>query len=208
LVESELAGVWGEEADDGANDIVCVRVADFDRRKARVTTEKLTTRSVPPDQRLKRELRRGDVLLERSGGGDNQPVGYAVLFDHVFEAVCSNFVSRLRVVSNADPRFVTYVLGAAYSGRINVKSIKQTTGIQNLDYRRYMNERWVFPDLKEQDAIANYLDSQTAKIDVVCDKLGQQLDKLAEYRQALITAAVTGQIAVTAETLEPEEAIA
>jgi hypothetical protein len=39
-------------------------------------------------------------------------------------------------------------------------------------------------------------------------KTEEQLDKLAEYRQALITAAVTGQLDVTAETPEPEEVVA
>ena len=52
------------------------------------------------------------------------------------------------------------------------------------------------PPLPEQTAIADYLDRETAKIDRMIEKVEAALEKLAEYRTALITAAVTGKIDV------------
>ncbi|WP_029461227.1 restriction endonuclease subunit S [Solidesulfovibrio alcoholivorans] len=54
---------------------------------------------------------------------------------------------------------------------------------------------WVpVPPLPEQRAIAAYLDRETAAIDVLVAKVETAIDRLQEYRAALITAAVTGQI--------------
>ena len=48
----------------------------------------------------------------------------------------------------------------------------------------------------EQQQIADYLDKKTAKIDITINKCKVQIDKLKEYRQALITEVVTGKIDV------------
>ncbi len=50
------------------------------------------------------------------------------------------------------------------------------------------------PPLPTQRAIADFLDRQTATSDALVQKIGTQIERLREYRQSLITAAVTGQI--------------
>ncbi|EGK12375.1 type I restriction-modification system specificity determinant [Desmospora sp. 8437] len=52
------------------------------------------------------------------------------------------------------------------------------------------------PEIKEQLEIVKYLDNQTSKIDTLISKLQTQITKIKEYRQALISAAVTGKIDV------------
>lgn len=52
------------------------------------------------------------------------------------------------------------------------------------------------PPIVEQTAIATYLDRETAKIDKLINKVEQAIERLQEYRTALITAAVTGKIDV------------
>jgi type I restriction enzyme S subunit len=52
------------------------------------------------------------------------------------------------------------------------------------------------PPHSEQVAMADYLDGETAKIDRMIEKVEAALEKLAEYRAALITSAVTGKIDV------------
>lgn len=53
------------------------------------------------------------------------------------------------------------------------------------------------PPLGEQRSIANFLDEQTTRLNEVEAKLAQHCERLREYRQAIITAAVTGKIDVT-----------
>ncbi len=52
----------------------------------------------------------------------------------------------------------------------------------------------------EQVAITEYLDRETAKLDRLMEKVAAALEKLQEYRTALITAAVTGKIDVRGAT--------
>jgi type I restriction enzyme S subunit len=53
-----------------------------------------------------------------------------------------------------------------------------------------------FPDIDEQQAIACFLDEQTKKIEEVTQETTAAIDRLTEYRTALISAAVTGKIDV------------
>ena len=48
-----------------------------------------------------------------------------------------------------------------------------------------------FPDLIIQSRIANFLDDKCAKIDRYIEKQQQIIEKLNEYKQAIITEAVT-----------------
>lgn len=54
----------------------------------------------------------------------------------------------------------------------------------------------VIPSSGEQNAILTYLSSENAKIDAVLASCSNAISSLTEYRQALITAAVTGKIDV------------
>lgn len=59
---------------------------------------------------------------------------------------------------------------------------------------------WIcVPPLQEQAAIAAYLDEETAKLDALVRKVEEAVERLQEYRTALITAAVTGKIDVRKE---------
>ena len=188
-------GVWGEEA-SGLHDTICVRVADFDRTRLRARLDTPTLRSIDPRLLGSRRLGQDDLLLEKSGGGDKQPVGAVVIYEHDRPAVCSNFVARMPVADGHHPRYLTYLNAALYEARINTRSIKQSTGIQNLDSASYLSEAVGLPGLREQRSIADFLDSESAHIDSLIDKVRDAVALLTEYRTALISAAVTGQIDV------------
>jgi type I restriction enzyme S subunit len=188
-VESCQNGVWGEEP-DGLRDTPCVRVADFDRVAYRVDFAQPTLRSIEPALVAARGLRPGDLLLEKSGGGENQPVGAVVLFDHHRPAVCSNFVARVVITDGHSPRYQTYIHAALYAQRVNRRHIKQSTGIQNLDSSSYFTEFIAFPAEPEQQAIAAFLDRETAKIDALIARKERLIELLQEKRSALITRAV------------------
>jgi type I restriction enzyme S subunit len=183
-------GIWGNEP-DGVDDLVCVRVADFDRTKFRVMIDEPTVRAVTPSERRGRLLQQGDLLLEKSGGGELQPVGAVMLFEHDTDAVCSNFVARMPVSDGFDFVFLTYLHAHLYARRVNTRSIKQTTGIQNLDSMAYLDERVACPPSTEQQAIADFLDRRTGEIDELISKKERVIELLKEKRTAIISHAVT-----------------
>jgi type I restriction enzyme S subunit len=136
-------------------------------------------------------LARGDLLIEKSGGGDQMPVGNVVLFNDDRPAVCSNFVARMPVVKDSESRFVSYVFRALYAEGKNVTHIKQTSGIQNLDSETYLNEKAWLPFKAEQVRIANFLDDKTARIDALIAEKELLLERVSELRQSFISESVT-----------------
>lgn len=190
-IVSSKNGIWGDESKGDENDIPCVRVADFDRQKLRVELTEPTIRNVTSREREGRTLNKGDLLLEKSGGGENQPVGCVVLYDDERPAVCSNFVARVQLKPGMGSSFWRYVHAAAYAVRLTTGSINQTSGIQNLDQDRYFNERAAFPPPEEQTVIATFLDHETAKIDALVAEQEKLIILLQEKRQAVISHAVT-----------------
>ena len=52
------------------------------------------------------------------------------------------------------------------------------------------------PPLNEQEAITGHIDGETAKLDALIAKVQEGIEKLKDYRTALISAAVTGKIDV------------
>ncbi len=137
-------GIWGSDP-NGRDEIVVLRVADFDDHKLKISDEKLTYRSIPAKEHQGRLLKNGDLLIEKSGGGDKTLVGRVVLFDKQYPAVTSNFVAKMTPKEWVISGFLKYVFSALYNNGVNYLSIKQTTGIQNLDASSYLNEKFCIP---------------------------------------------------------------
>ena len=59
----------------------------------------------------------------------------------------------------------------------------------------------IFPPIEEQNAIVEYIESKTSKIDTMIEALKAEIDRLTEYKQRLISDVVTGQIDVRGEQI-------
>lgn len=114
-VISCINGVWGTEPDKDSNDTIVVRVADFDRPKLGLKNTGYTYRNIEDKDKLTRKLKLGDLLLEKSGGGEKTLVGQVVLFDKSFDAVTSNFVAKMTPKSSFECRCLNYVFSRFYS---------------------------------------------------------------------------------------------
>lgn len=182
-VEGCFNGVWGDDA-NGVDDLTVARVADFNRERGYVEFgDSPTVRAIPPSARNRRVLAKGDLLIEKSGGGEQMPVGNVVLFDDDRPAVCSNFVARMPVVRGCDSRFVSYVFRSLYAEGKNVNHIKQTSGIQNLDSESYLNEKAWLPAKHDQQRIANFLDDKTARIDALIAEKKRLAESLKDIEE-------------------------
>ena len=193
-------GAWGSESKENENDLICIRVADFDFSKLCIKSPvEYTVRNFETAIIDRIELQSGDILIEKSGGGDLTPVGRVVGFSLNTRALYANFIERLRPSEEFYPKYVLYLLAMYYHSGITKKYIKQTTGIQNLDLRSLLCECMGFPPRMDQQYIADFLDNKCSQIDSIIEKQKLVIEKLKQYKQSLITEAVTKGLDPTVE---------
>ena len=77
-----------------------------------------------------------------------------------------------------------------------ISSFENGSSREGLNFQQVRNLVVALPPLLEQLGISDYLDRETNKIDRMVAKVEEAIERLQEYRTALITAAVTGKIDV------------
>ncbi len=179
-----------------------VRITDIDRT-GRLRDD--TFRSLPVDVAEPYILLVGDLLFARSGA----TVGRTFLYDAT-SGTCAyaGYLIRARVNrSKAEPKYIWYFSGTkSYMNWLRAVQIQAT--IQNVSAERYSRMPIPLPAVAEQKAIVTHLDYETGRIDELLGRVECNIERLREYRTALITAAVTGKIDVRDAAPEPAAATA
>lgn len=154
-----------------------------------VRVDDLPTMWASKSDRIKYAIVDGDLLV--CEGGD---VGRAGIVRNPPEgAIIQNALHRVRPLSSNDSRYLLYVLAhAAAQGWFDILCNKST--IAHFTGEKFGALGIALPLESEQQAIANFLDRETAKIDQLVAKTEEIIERLHEYRTTLITAAVTGKI--------------
>lgn len=135
-------------------------------------------------------LRDQDILLARSGA----TVGKAFLYEkQMGRAAFAGYLIRATVdVAKTLPRFVYYTtLGCGYDDWRS--SIAVSATIQNIGADKYNNYSLPIPPMKEQQAIADYLDEKCAAIDALVAEKEKLIADLETYKKSLIFELVTGK---------------
>lgn len=90
--------------------------------------------------------------------------------------------------------------GALMKSSLYIQALRLTSNFirdgQDLNFGHVRKVKLPKPDLREQAAIADYIEAETARIDGLISLTERSIDLLREKRAALITAAVTGKIDV------------
>mgnify|MGYP000131969973 FL=1 len=117
-----------------------------------------------------RHLKNGDLIVEKSGGSDNNPVGRAILYegkDSVFSF--SNFTMALRIKEKKilTSRYLYYFLLAEYrKGSMRLMQT-QTTGLHNLILDKYMSMPVLLPPFSEQLRITEKIEDLFGIMDAI-----------------------------------------
>ena len=92
--------------------------------------------------------------------------------------------------------------GALMKSSLYIQALRLTSNFirdgQDLNFSHVRKVKLPKPDLREQAAIADHIEAETARIDGLITLTERSIDLLREKRAALITAAVTGKIDVRA----------
>ncbi len=132
----------------------------------------------------------GDVLITTEA-----PLGESAIITDTNIALAQRVIllkSDKNIITN---KFLNYYFMSC-SG--NLELLSRATGSTAIGIKASkLKEILVLvPPVSDQELINNYLDQETPKIDGLGAKIQESIDRLTEYRTALISAAVTGKIDV------------
>lgn len=134
----------------------------------------------------------GDILLNITGAS----IGRCCVYTVTESANVNQHVCIIRPLCNLiKNQFLSYVLNSKI-GQDQIALFQTGGNREGLNFEQLKNFAIPLPPRSEQQAIAEFLDDKTEKIDALIDELNKQLDELAEYRQAVISEAVTGKVDV------------
>ncbi|BCL95566.1 hypothetical protein MAFF211491_00180 [Ralstonia solanacearum] len=170
LLEFNAPGDWG---DDGGPHMFRVLRSTNLTNERRLDRSSIALRALKPERVEKLAPRKGDILLERSGGGPAQPVGrVGHVADDLPGHAFSNFLHLLRPdATEINPAFLSWVLFRINrTGRI-LRLEQQTTQLRNLNFRDYLTMPLPVPPPDEQAAIARVLDAVDTAIDTAREAL-------------------------------------
>lgn len=149
-----------------------------------------------PNDIKKYNLKKGDLLI--SEGGD---VGRSCIWNKDHEMYFQNALNRVRGSEKGDVEYLYFwMVFLKQSGFIDI--ICNGSTIAHYTAEKVKATPFLRPGFMEQGKIVDYIKERTEKIDQVTLSINNSIIKLKEYREALITAAVTGQIDVRKELID------
>ena len=111
------------------------------------------------------------------------------------EGIITSAYLALETFNDIIPLYLYYLLHT-----IDVKKVFYSMGNglrQSLNWTELRKLKCVVPPLSEQQAIVAYIDEKLQKIDQYMTDLQLEIDYLKEFKQRLISDAVTGQLCIT-----------
>ncbi len=106
-----LSGEWGTDDVDGIG-IPVLRTTNFTNEGV-IDYRNVVTRMISKKNIEEKYLVYGDILIEKSGGSDKQPVGRVIFFDGLAHTyLFNNFTGLLRIKNKEkwEPRYIFYSL--------------------------------------------------------------------------------------------------
>jgi type I restriction enzyme, S subunit len=138
---------------------------------------------------ISKEFPSGTVAMVITGAKTGE---VAILgFNACFPDSAIGFFPHLSKVTSD---FLYYLFSVLKPG---LDSTVVTSTQENLNVERIGSLLTVFPPLNEQKEIVHFLDIKSIQFEKVRDRIDLQIEKLQEYRRSLITAAVTGKLAIS-----------
>lgn len=162
-----ISGEWGTDAEAG-NGIPVLRTTNF-TNAGKIDYSNVVMRNINKNDLTNKYLKKGDIILEKSGGSDKQPVGRVVYFDGPDDTyLFNNFTGLLRVKEQKEwlPKYVFWALYASYKQGKTRQFENKTTGLHNLQSDAFVKKT----DIKQVDF------SKQIEISAILDKLRCQIE--------------------------------
>jgi len=203
LIKVALGGDWGKDTthEDASFELAyCIRgseMRNWDEEKGRTAS----LRKIKKSSIENRKLREGDILVEISGGGPEQPVGRTVLIDKTvmnFEPtipkLCTNFLRLIRPIEEVNSKFLNIYLKFFYRSGEIVKYQGGSNNLRNLKFPDYIKIDIPIPSVLLQQQIVSKIEELFSELDKGIEELKTAQQQLKVYRQAVLKWAFKGKL--------------
>lgn len=198
-----LGGDWGKNADYDDPDYVrvrCIRASELrDWKSNHGSTAAL--RKIKKSSLARRQLRDGDIVVEVSGGGPEQPVGRTELINSIvlaknprYPKICTNFFRLLRPAREMNSSFLDHYLKFFYKTGKIASYQGGSNNLRNLKFNDYLTLRVLVPPAREQRRIVAKIEELFSELDKGVESLKTAREQLKVYRQAVLKHAFEGKL--------------
>lgn len=198
-----IGGDWGKDSEYKSSEYthaVCIRGAEirnWDNEKGKSAA----LRSIKKGNLEKRKLQSGDILIEISGGGPDQPVGRTVLIDEFalsinpkVPKICTNFLRLARPSQYISAQFLQNYLTFFYRTGEVIHYQGGSNNLRNLKFDDYCKISIPLPPLAEQHRIVAKIEELFSELDKGVETLKTAQEQLKVYRQAVLKYAFEGKL--------------
>ncbi|MFA0812949.1 restriction endonuclease subunit S [Microbulbifer epialgicus] len=203
LVNYAIGGDWGKAPDkieDGFSEVFCIRGAEF-RNWGDEKGRTASLRVVKDSSLLNRMLVQGDILVEISGGGPEQPVGRTVLIDNAclshsseLPKIPTNFLRLIRTTKWVSSEYLNLYLTFFYNSGEVVNYQAGSNNLRNLKFNDYIGISIPLPPQAEQGRILLKVEELFSELDSGIESLKTAREQLKVYRQSLLKHAFEGRL--------------
>lgn len=171
LITQSCAGEWGKdecEVDEinlkEFTKCLVIRATEFDNEgNLNLENSRVKYRLIPQIKLKKIDVQVNDLLIEKSGGSIDQPVGRIAIITNEYSknnTLCySNFIHKIRIDTNrVNPFYLFYFLKTVHNLKLTDAMQSQTNGIRNLIMGAYFNQQIPLPSQKIQKNIVERID--------------------------------------------------
>ncbi len=195
FIIQSFAGDWGKDEKEklGENYSKClvIRATEFDNQyNLNLDNSRVKYRQINNDKLAKIDIQTNDLLIEKSGGSPDQPVGrIAILRNDILKnkRLCySNFIHKIRVSNKINPEYLFCFLKTVHNIKLTDAMQSQTNGIRNLIMSNYLNQEIPLPPIEKQNEIAEHITQLRNKAKQLQKEAVTELEKAKQEVEKMI----------------------
>jgi len=166
FIKNNCSGEWGKDESEEVDEnkytkCLVIRATEFDNTyNLRLDNSRVKYRWIENSKLSRMDIQPNDLLIEKSGGSEDQPVGrISILTDEILKGnqiAYSNFIHKI-TVEGINPMYLYFYLRTMYNIKITDSMQSQTNGIRNLIMQEYFDQIIVAPPLQKQQEIVNHI---------------------------------------------------
>ncbi|MEV6603516.1 restriction endonuclease subunit S [Kutzneria sp. NPDC051319] len=194
LCSHVVGGIWGSPEGESEVDVLALGPRIYAPGTSDFVTDGSPVRSFTLKQINSRLVHENDIILERSGGSADQPVGRVVIAGSGLSPCIPTDFQRLMRPDPArvEPRYLFWRLQHDWNQGLTRNYSRRTTGITNLSVKDYIARVIQIPDRAEQVDLVQRADA----VETAVRAAEEELTHLRAFRSTLLTALLNQEIEI------------